>query len=268
MDFLEVKEQKQKLLLHPLFKHLVNLQDYQIFMKHHVFAVWDFMNLLKTLQRQLTGVQVPWLPVGDPLSRRLINEIVLEEESDEVEPGLYLSHYEMYRQAMMALGADETWIAAWEEGLRLGQDVTKLLADSPLPCSIQDFLSTHWEILQGQDIVQVAASFTLGREDLIPEMFPLFLENLSQKKNTSFRGLIQYLDRHILLDGENHRPLALQLLQQLIGGDLKKYQRAVQAATQSLIARSRLWDGVLDEIKELASQELSQQLPEEKIRAY
>src|SRR5713226_2609856 len=86
---------RKRVVEHTVYRHIETLADVRIFMEHHVFAVWDFMSLLKTLQRQLTCVTVPWVPSGPTTSRRLINDIVLVEESDELGDG-FISHFELY----------------------------------------------------------------------------------------------------------------------------------------------------------------------------
>ena len=91
-----VQPLRERLLAHPIYQRIQRLEDLRVFLEHHVFAVWDFMSLLKWLQRELTCVAVPWVPTGDPLIRRLINEIVLEEESGESETGDCTSHFELY----------------------------------------------------------------------------------------------------------------------------------------------------------------------------
>ena len=71
-----------------------------------MFAVWDFMSLLKAIQRELCGVGVPWVPSPNLQATRLVNEIVLGEESDEDGEGGYASHFVLYRRAMQRCGAN------------------------------------------------------------------------------------------------------------------------------------------------------------------
>src|SRR5215218_9743630 len=100
-----VDEARSRVITHPLYGSLDTHAAIVTFMEHHVFAVWDFMSLLKSLQRQLTGVEVPWIPTGPTGSRRLINDIVLVEESDELRGG-FISHFELYLLGMQEAGAD------------------------------------------------------------------------------------------------------------------------------------------------------------------
>ena len=73
---------RQEIINHKVYAEIKDLEDLKIFMNFHVYAVWDFMSLLKSLQNNLTCTSVPWFPVGNTKTRHLINEIVVGEESD------------------------------------------------------------------------------------------------------------------------------------------------------------------------------------------
>lgn len=96
---------RAELLGHPVYHEIDRPDSLRLFMSHLVFAVWDFMSLLKVLQRRLCSVEVPWLPAPDPDASRLVNEIVSAEESDDDGQGGFLSHFELYRRAMTRCGA-------------------------------------------------------------------------------------------------------------------------------------------------------------------
>ena len=46
----EIETLKVQLINHPLYKMMKSQEDLQVFMEHHVYAVWDFMSLVKKLQ--------------------------------------------------------------------------------------------------------------------------------------------------------------------------------------------------------------------------
>ena len=176
-----VHPQQQVLASHPLYARLSSLEAVRIFMEHHVFAVLDFMSLLKALQAELSCVQLPWIPVGDPELRRFINEIVLREESDEDLDG-HRSHFETYRLAMWEAGADTGGIDAFLDQLRSGRSVTSILTAANVPRPARSFVAATWQVASSGEPHRVAAAFSLGREELIPDMFLKTLEHLDQSE--------------------------------------------------------------------------------------
>ena len=235
----QIYKYKQDVVNHPLYTRLNTIEDVRKLMETHVFAVWDFMSLLKGLQIELTSTKVPWKPVGDNKIRRLINSIVLEEESDIDSDGNPSSHYEMYLGAMKECGANTIEI----------ENFVNSVTDINLPkvnSSIDSFLSTTFNVLKTKEAHRIAAAFTFGREDLIPDMFTAIVNDLN--KEYKLDKFVYYLERHLELDGGEHGPLALQLISDLCGDDNKKWQEVEQTAKDCLIARKDLWDVVLNNL--------------------
>ena len=240
---------RTQLFKHEVYRSIRTQDDLRIFMEHHVFAVWDFMSLLKALQGRLTRVTLPWFPQGDRNARRLINEIVLEEESDEDGEGGYISHFELYLAAMVQCGANTSRIDAFLGRVDQGQPVPEVLATTDVPKAAQDFVRTTWRIIESGPTHSIAAAFTLGREDLIPNMFRALVVDLDKSFPDQWHRLRYYLDRHIQLDEEHHAPMALQMLTCLCGDDEENWREAEETARAALIARISLWDDVLEEIR-------------------
>ena len=241
-----IGEQRARLLQHPLYERLGDPEAVKRFMALHVFAVWDFMSLLKALQRNLTCVEVPWLPPRDPQLARFINEIVLAEESDDIGAGEYLSHFELYLRAMGEVGADPKPILGFLERVRNAADVDGLLSALSHQHGVFDFVRVTLQIAKGPPHV-VAASFLFGREDLIPEMFARVLAVLPAAPG-AYRFFRQYLERHIQVDGDHHGPLARNLLVTLCEDSAEKWQQAEAAAVASIEARLQLWDCIACEL--------------------
>jgi hypothetical protein len=55
---------------------------------------------------------------------------------------------------------------------------------------------------------------------------------------------VDYLERHIEVDGEQHTPMAMQMLADLCGDDDRKWRECAEAAARALRARAELWDGI------------------------
>lgn len=239
----DLRPLRQDLVAHPLYAMVGDPASLRVFMASHVFAVWDFMSLLKTLQRRLTCVDVPWLPPSDPLAARLVNEIVLGEESDEVAPHRYTSHFDLYLAAMEEVGADTRPIRQLLVGLRQGRPPENALAPLPIPESTRRFVLDTLSICSAPTL-DVAAAFLLGREDLVPAMFRSLIAEL-ERSGTGCASFRLYLDRHVHLDEETHAPLARKLLASLCGEDPANWARATAAAAAALSSRRALWDGVV-----------------------
>jgi Protein of unknown function (DUF3050) len=239
---------RESLLAHPVYAEVKSLDELAVFMEHHVFAVWDFMSLLKALQRGLTCVDVPWVPRGSPRMRRFINEIVLGEESDEISPGICTSHFELYREAMVAVGADPSGIDQFLARLGTGLAPDAALARTNVRASVRSFVARTFSIIDASSQPAIVAAFTFGREDVIPDMFRELVAALSRAVPER-SGLFQrYLERHIEVDGSSHGPLSRVMLIEACGTDPSAWEQARSAAAKAIHARLALWDGVVAEI--------------------
>ncbi len=232
----------------PVYGQITDIKDLHVFMQHHIFAVWDFMSLLKVLQRSLTCVTLPWMPKGDANTRYLINEIVAGEESDVDEAGNRASHFELYLQAMAQAGCSTAQIDRLLEALKEGNSVAQALEACRAPAAVAGFVGNTFDVVNsGKDHVQ-AAVFTFGREDLIPGMFIAFVQALHQQTPEKISIFKYYLERHIEVDGDHHSMLAGQMTESLCGNDPQRWGEATAAVKEALQSRIRLWDAIADAI--------------------
>lgn len=240
---------RNELLHHDLYKLVEGPKDLQVFMEHHVFAVWDFMSLLKALQQQLTCTKTPWLPVGNPQHRYLINEIVLAEETDLNIYGKRQSHYEMYIDAMQKAKADTSKIETLISLIQKGKSFEEAVQKIDLPTSVEAFLDFTFRIVNLGKPHEIAAVFTFGREELIPDMFSSIIHEIQQNFPEQDLSLFTYyFDRHIELDEDEHGPMALELIEKLCGTETKKWEEAEKVSIEALQLRTSLWDGIAKDI--------------------
>jgi hypothetical protein len=240
-----VKSARARVVTHPLYANLNTHAAIVTFMEHHVFAVWDFMSLLKSLQRNLTCVAVPWVPSGPTGGRRLINAIVLAEESDE-RRGAYISHFEWYVAGMAEAGADHSVVDRFIDLIRAEESVPYALEAAGVPSAAAEFVTTTWGLIASAPVHCQAAAFAFGREDLIPDMFTQVVA--VNQRTGGLETFVDYLERHIWVDGEEHTPMAMEMLAELCGDDETKWRECAVTASTALAARCRLWGGILTAI--------------------
>lgn len=243
-----IESLRSDIIAHPLYQVIQDVEDLKIFMHYHVYAVWDFMSLLKALQSGLTCTGYPWFPVGSANTRFLINEIVVGEESDIDEEGVRMSHFELYLKAMKQAGASAAAIETFIKTLQQSHDFDAAFQAANTPLAAQRFVNNTFEVIgTGKAHVQ-AAVFTFGREDLIPGMFMELVRDLHKKFPESIGTFKYYLERHIEVDGDHHSHLATEMTTELCGNNDQKWYEAQEATLVSLKHRKLLWDGAYEEI--------------------
>lgn len=246
----ELEALKEKLTTHRLYTCLRTVEDIKVFMEGHVVAVWDFMSLLKALQNRLTCTKVPWRPVKNAKLARFVNEIVWGEESDVNEMGITQSHFEMYLDAMTEVGANTIPIHQLiGHCTELYTVQSRLEVVDLLPVQ-RKFLQFTFETIQSGEPHKIAAAFTFGREDLIPDLFLAIINDAQNTKDKLYPRLRYYLERHIEIDGEDHGPLSLEMVSELCGEEDYKWEDALRIAVEALIHRIRLWDAIADRIEQ------------------
>ena len=246
---IELGDSRERLLSHRVYG-MVNRADRILqFMEAHVWAVWDFQSLLKAMQRQLTCVDVPWIPSPDPEARRLVNEIVLDEESDLLPDGTSASHFEIYLESMESAGADSRAIKRLIKGLTEGQTLSTVLGDVLIPEAARTFVEQSFSIISSGLPHRIVAAFTYGREDVIPDMFRQLVSSLAEQDPAVWGTYRYYLQRHIEHDDEHHAPICRRIVASICGQDPVRWAEASETARLALEARISFWDSVADRIE-------------------
>ncbi|MEC9108460.1 MAG: DUF3050 domain-containing protein [Bacteroidota bacterium] len=244
-----IKEPREKLLNHKLYTEIKSIEDLQIFTSNHIFAVWDFMSLLKALQNNLTCTKVPWTPNKNSETAYLINEIVLAEETDISQDGKRKSHYELYLDAMIDIGVKVENIEKNIMLLSSSDSIENSIEKLDIHPKIKEFLKFTFSIIDEGKPHKIAAIFTFGRENLIPNMFNEILhefQNNFTEKDIS--KLIYYFERHIELDEDEHGPMALQMVNELAENDPLKWEEIRDISIVALEKRIGLWDAIYDNV--------------------
>lgn len=233
---------RDSILEHNLYDKLNNIESLRVFTELHVFSVWDFMTLLKFLQKNLTSTKTPWLPSSNKEQVRFINELVLLEESDfDIESNV-ASHFEIYKQAMKEIGASTEEIDTLISSLNSGFSLTTAIQNPKLSKPARRYLERTFAVVNEGCVHKVAAAFTFGRETLVPDIFRILIKDVGQSHNAP--SLIHYFERHIRIEDDQHKFRALKLVDDLCKGDVKKIKEVQEVTKDCLKSRIQLWDAI------------------------
>jgi hypothetical protein len=169
----------------------------------------------------------------------------LGEESDVDANGEVSSHFELYIDAMNQIGASTKTIANFLESIEKGLSVEDALETVSINPETRAFVNFTFSILQTNSIHRIASVFTFGREDLIPDMFIQILREMQSKGQQNISKLLYYLERHIEVDGDDHGPISLKMMEELCDNDEQKWNEALESAKEALQMRIQLWNGLL-----------------------
>ena len=246
----KIKSLRDKLLNHRLYSNIERIEDLQIFTENHIYAVWDFMSLLKALQIKLTCTKTPWVPNNNSQTAYLINEIVLAEETDVNQLGERKSHYELYIEAMIDIGAKIEFPTKNINEIASSKNVFASIDNLELHKNIKEFLRFTFSVIEEGKPHKIAAIFTFGRENLIPNMFNEILREFEKNiKDKDISKLIYYFERHIELDEDEHGPMALEMVSMLAENDQKKWDEIEKISIEALEKRILLWDAINDQLE-------------------
>ena len=240
----------QRLEHHAVFGRLVDESSLRAFTELHVYAVWDFMSLIKSLQGSLTGNLVPWVPSRDYEATRLVNAIVLAEECDRRQEGVgYASHFQLYREAMVRIGAKTAAVDQFVRELQAGTRWQRALQNAEIPVAAERFIRHTLRTAEMAEPHQVAAAFLFGREAVLSTRFRPDLERLQRDRNIDTSGLLFYLERHMEVNRHQHASASERLVAVLCGEDDARWRQAEKTAKDCLEERLMLWDAVVKEIE-------------------
>ena len=270
---IDLADCRERLVRHRIYGLVNSAARLRRFMESHVFAVWDFQSLLKAMQQRLTCTSIPWVPTPDAEARRLVNEIVLDEESDELPEGGSASHFELYLDGMRAAGADTgpidrmieilqagrvpqvgkpaatgTPAATGNTAATVGETVAQAMQAAGAPEAAQAFVRHSFAVIESGSTHGIVAAFTYGREDVIPDMFRSLVSSLASR-DPAWARFHWYLERHIEADDEKHAPVCRRIMARLCGDDPAKWAEASTMARQCVEARIALWDAIAADIE-------------------
>ena len=218
------------------------------FMERHVICVWGYHRLLHSLQKDIIALSQPLN--SDPYKEviRLIHQIVLDEEVDQMGDGRITSHLELYLDAMEDIGCNLSPILTMFDLLENGIPAKKAIRSSGFPREAVTYGNFLIQAISRPLHERATVLFYEG-EPFIPDAFLSKLESLSSFLEVD--GFLDYMERHIEGLKKPGFSAAGRLVEVLCNSNIEMNDAAENIAEIVLRKRIDLWDAIADGLQEI-----------------
>ncbi|KOY51772.1 DUF3050 domain-containing protein [Polaribacter dokdonensis] len=230
-----------------LYSSIENKKDVKSFMENHIFAIWDYMSLMRALENNLRDNSVPWFPSNNGKNLKILYKILDEEEYTIDASGSVKSYFEMYLEAMEEIGANTSDILNI-----LSHSKTINLIDEALNLTgmnIESFYYTRfiYTIIKSQKPHLMAIVFALSKE-LVSKV--LILEDFCRKDfSNKYDKTLFLINKLKAVNSKNYNSNAFKLASDFIGEDPQKLMEAKRAALNCVRYRDLHIEGIARSIQ-------------------
>jgi hypothetical protein len=112
-----------------------------------------------------------------------------------------------------------------------------------IPEPSRRFMQSTRSLIESGQPHHLAAAFCYGRELLVPDLFRALLDQVHLHQLHA-PTLSWYFERHISLDGDNHGPLAEQMVAELCEGRLGTLSEVDAVRKRVIRERDAFWESI------------------------
>ncbi|MGE0171483.1 MAG: DUF3050 domain-containing protein [Oligoflexales bacterium] len=231
----------QILSKHQLYHAIADVRGLKYFMERHVICMWSYNSLIKSLYQDIARVALPLNSSVYKNALRLISQIMLGEEVEDLGDGYLASHLELYLDAMQDLECDTSSVFAFFDLIEKGMPLAKAAKLANFSSEVNCYLGQTIHNLSQPAHVKAALLY-FEAEPFVPENFYEDLAEMTRKNGFPFCS--EYFER--LGDGcrDNNLSLMHALAESLCLSDKDLKEEAEKACEALLGEKVRLWNGI------------------------
>ena len=228
---------------HRLYTALTRREALATFTEYHVVCAWSYNALLRSLQRDIFTQSLPINSDAHKEAIRILSEVAIEEQANESDDGQFISHLELYLDAMEDLGANTAPIIGFFDILAGGVGAAKAVEYADFCPEVAAYARTTVRLLERQFHERAAGLFYEG-EYFIPDRFLHQLNRLTPAVPVD--RLLEYFDGHIEGLKRPGYSAAGRLVEIFTADDEILSEEAEQVGEQVMRQRVHLWNTVYD----------------------